>query len=51
MEEYYQHIGRAGRDGGPATCTMFSSDADFARYASDFYIGNLAPTAKQARRV
>ena len=46
-EEYYQHIGRAGRDGGPATCEMIASDADFARYASDFYTKDLPSGAKE----
>eukprot|EP00966_Prymnesium_polylepis_P090813 2102718-Prymnesium_polylepis.1 len=45
-EEYYQHIGRAGRDGGPSVCHMISSDADFARYASDFYTKDLPAPAK-----
>jgi len=46
-EEYYQHIGRAGRDGGPATCEMIASDADFARYASEFYTKDLPEGAKE----
>ena len=46
-EEYYQHIGRAGRDGGPAVCHMISNDADFARYASDFYTASLPAGAKE----
>lgn len=41
VEEYYQQIGRAGRDGLPAECLMFVSDGDFDKYKSDFYVGNL----------
>ena len=40
-EEYYQHIGRAGRDGGPARCEMIASDADFAKYSGEFYTKGL----------
>ena len=38
VEEYYQQIGRAGRDGLPAECLMFVSDGDFDRYKGDFYV-------------
>ena len=49
-EEYYQHIGRAGRDGGPATCEMIANDNDFSKYASDFYTKQL-PTGGAKERV
>jgi ATP-dependent DNA helicase RecQ/Werner syndrome ATP-dependent helicase len=48
VEEYYQQIGRAGRDGNPAECEMFFFTPDFVRYQSDFYLGKLSFTARAA---
>jgi RecQ family ATP-dependent DNA helicase len=47
IEEYYQQIGRAGRDGAMAECILYTSTADFDRYQSDFYLGKLSGAAKQ----
>ena len=48
FEEYYQQIGRAGRDGMPAECIMICSDQDFTNFHSTFYLEGLSPTAKKA---
>ena len=31
LEDYFQQIGRAGRDGRDAVCEMICSDSDFRR--------------------
>ena len=48
VEEYYQQIGRAGRDGLVAECTMYFTESDFDRYKNDFYLGGLSAAARQA---
>jgi len=47
VEEYYQQIGRAGRDGLQSECMMVYNDADFSAYQGDFYLGKLNAEAKQ----
>ena len=50
MEEYYQQIGRAGRDGVLSLCLMLYGESDFVKYQSDFYVGKLSAEAKLTQK-
>jgi RecQ family ATP-dependent DNA helicase len=49
MEEYYQQIGRAGRDGITSFVTLLYSDADFSKFSGDFYTRGLTHNSLQTQ--
>ena len=48
VEEYYQQIGRAGRDGGVAKCVLYQKPSDFTRFKAPFWTNGMTPEAKNA---
>jgi len=46
MEEYYQQIGRAGRDRLDSQVCLLFSDSEFTKYSSDFYVQGLTKEAR-----
>jgi len=37
LEDYYQQVGRGGRDGKPTQCTLIHSEQELTNFSSDFY--------------
>lgn len=46
IEDFYQQIGRAGRDGQPAYCTLIYNESEINAFISEFYMNGMS----EARR-